>query len=382
MPVSGAGTVSGVGTGVARRGGGGLRARPTAGARCPVDSPGTGDPEATGPGDEDGTTATGDGDGRRRRIQEAGGPGSGQEAHGHHGDDDRAHDVAIQTAAPCCQPTRRCMQIPGRASRSRDPAAGRWGRIRSGRRIAELAAVCAWAPGSDRVTAARGSRATRVGVGSARDPPVTRDARGQTRCPTRRPTTRRSRPSARASGRPRRPRSRTSSASWRPTPTRSRRCPMPARRRPKAARRRPEPPRRHPRPARPRPPKARRRTRQRRRRRPTTRRRPPRPRTPATRRPDRPGPELPDTVLRVERGGIGQATAGSVEVHLGGIGALEARTCSSSGAASAPPAPTPLSVEFGSVGASLGRRGAPHPGLRRRRSRRARRPSSRASSAR
>ena len=65
------------------------------------------------------------------------------------------------------------------------------------------------------------------------------------------------------------------------------------------------------------------------------------------------GPELPDTVLRVERGGIGQATAGSVEVHVGGIGALEASDVFVEwGGVGAARADT-LSVEFGSVGASL-----------------------------
>ena len=65
------------------------------------------------------------------------------------------------------------------------------------------------------------------------------------------------------------------------------------------------------------------------------------------------GADLPDTVLRVERGGIGEATAGSVEVHVGGIGALEAEEVfvewGGVGAARA----DRLSVEFGSVGAAL-----------------------------
>ena len=63
--------------------------------------------------------------------------------------------------------------------------------------------------------------------------------------------------------------------------------------------------------------------------------------------------ELPDTVLRIERGGIGEATAGSVEVHVGGIGALDAEEVfvqwGGVGAARA----DRLSVEFGSVGAAL-----------------------------
>src|SRR5262249_5797437 len=68
---------------------------------------------------------------------------------------------------------------------------------------------------------------------------------------------------------------------------------------------------------------------------------------------DIPAPELPDTVLRVERGGIGQATAGSVEVHVGGIGALEASDVFLEwGGVGAARAGT-LSVGFGSVGASL-----------------------------
>ena len=62
MPVSGAGTVSGVGTGVADGEAEGS-VLPDGWGSVPVDSPGTGDPEATGPGDEDGTTATGDGEG-------------------------------------------------------------------------------------------------------------------------------------------------------------------------------------------------------------------------------------------------------------------------------------------------------------------------------
>ena len=63
--------------------------------------------------------------------------------------------------------------------------------------------------------------------------------------------------------------------------------------------------------------------------------------------------ELPDSVLRIERGGIGEATAGTVEVHVGGIGALDASDVfvewGGIGAARA----DKLSVEFGSVGASL-----------------------------
>lgn len=62
---------------------------------------------------------------------------------------------------------------------------------------------------------------------------------------------------------------------------------------------------------------------------------------------------LPDTVLRIERGGIGEATAGNVEVHVGGIGALDAEEVfvqwGGVGAARA----DRLSVEFGSVGAAL-----------------------------
>lgn len=65
------------------------------------------------------------------------------------------------------------------------------------------------------------------------------------------------------------------------------------------------------------------------------------------------GAGLPDTVLRIERGGIGEATAGSVEVHVGGIGALEAEDVfvqwGGVGAARA----DRLAVEFGSVGAAL-----------------------------
>ena len=66
-----------------------------------------------------------------------------------------------------------------------------------------------------------------------------------------------------------------------------------------------------------------------------------------------PGAGLPDTVLHIERGGIGEATAGSVEVHVGGIGALDAEEVfvqwGGVGAARA----DRLSVEFGSVGAAL-----------------------------
>ncbi len=61
-PVSGAGTVSGVGTGVADGEAEGSVLADGTGS-VPVDSPGTGDPEGPGSGDEDGTMATGDGEG-------------------------------------------------------------------------------------------------------------------------------------------------------------------------------------------------------------------------------------------------------------------------------------------------------------------------------
>ena len=77
-----------------------------------------------------------------------------------------------------------------------------------------------------------------------------------------------------------------------------------------------------------------------------------------------PDADLPDTVLRVERGGIGAGDGrqrrGPHRRHRRARGRA---TCSSSGAASAPRGPTPLSVEFGSIGAVARRRGAPDPGL-------------------
>src|SRR3954447_192696 len=58
-------------------------------------------------------------------------------------------------------------------------------------------------------------------------------------------------------------------------------------------------------------------------------------------------------VLRIERGGIGEATAGAVDVHMGGIGALSAEDVfvqwGGVGAARA----DKLGVEFGGVGAAL-----------------------------
>jgi hypothetical protein len=61
----------------------------------------------------------------------------------------------------------------------------------------------------------------------------------------------------------------------------------------------------------------------------------------------------PETVLRVERGGIAEATAGRVDVTMGGIGSLVAEEvfvrCGGVGAARA----DRLGVEFGSVGAAL-----------------------------
>ena len=66
-----------------------------------------------------------------------------------------------------------------------------------------------------------------------------------------------------------------------------------------------------------------------------------------------PEPVLPTTTLRVERGGIGDATADNVEVRLGGIGALRAEDVFVQwGGIGATRADT-ASVEFGSIGAAL-----------------------------
>jgi hypothetical protein len=66
-----------------------------------------------------------------------------------------------------------------------------------------------------------------------------------------------------------------------------------------------------------------------------------------------PEPVAPTTTLRVERGGIGDATADNVEVRLGGIGALQAEDVFVQwGGIGATRADT-ASVEFGSIGAAL-----------------------------
>ena len=66
-----------------------------------------------------------------------------------------------------------------------------------------------------------------------------------------------------------------------------------------------------------------------------------------------PEPVAPSTTLRVERGGIGDATADSVEVRLGGIGAVSAEDVFVQwGGIGATRADT-ASVEFGSIGAAL-----------------------------
>jgi hypothetical protein len=66
-----------------------------------------------------------------------------------------------------------------------------------------------------------------------------------------------------------------------------------------------------------------------------------------------PEPTVPTTTLRVERGGIGDATADNVEVRLGGIGALQAEDVFVQwGGIGATRADT-ASVEFGSMGATL-----------------------------
>ena len=66
-----------------------------------------------------------------------------------------------------------------------------------------------------------------------------------------------------------------------------------------------------------------------------------------------PDPVIPTTTLRVERGGIGDATADRVEVRLGGIGALQAEDVFVQwGGIGATRADT-ASVEFGSMGATL-----------------------------
>ena len=66
-----------------------------------------------------------------------------------------------------------------------------------------------------------------------------------------------------------------------------------------------------------------------------------------------PEPVVPDTNLRVERGGIGDVTAETVEVRLGGIGAARAEDVFVQwGGIGATRADT-VSVEFGSIGAAL-----------------------------
>jgi hypothetical protein len=68
-------------------------------------------------------------------------------------------------------------------------------------------------------------------------------------------------------------------------------------------------------------------------------------------------PAAPDTapvdVVRIERGGIGEATAGAVDVHMGGIGALTAEDVfvewGGVGAARA----DKLGIEFGGIGAAM-----------------------------
>ena len=66
-----------------------------------------------------------------------------------------------------------------------------------------------------------------------------------------------------------------------------------------------------------------------------------------------PEPVVPDTNLRVERGGIGDVTAETVEVRLGGIGAARAEDVFVQwGGIGATRADT-ASVEFGSIGAAL-----------------------------
>jgi hypothetical protein len=66
-----------------------------------------------------------------------------------------------------------------------------------------------------------------------------------------------------------------------------------------------------------------------------------------------PEPVTPSTTLRIERGGIGEATANAVEVRLGGIGTLQAEDVFVQwGGIGATRADT-ASVEFGSIGAAL-----------------------------